>query len=184
MKKIKICLLALTVLVAATSFGQDDKKKASGNSMSIGAELGLPIGDLGDSKKLGIGGSAKAAFGIFEGGAVTLSAGYMTFGGKDQTITTTVLGQTFTTVVPGTKLNVIPVKAGLRYMLGGGIYGEPQLGMSFFSGAGSGSAFTYAAGLGTMINNQIDIGVRYEAFSKNSSTSSFIGARVAYNFGF
>ncbi len=179
MKKIKICLLALTVLVAATSFGQDDKKKAGGNSLSVGAEVGLPMGTFGDFNKLGIGGSAKAAFGIFEGGAVTLSAGYMTFSGKDYTVS--VLGQTIT--VPGAKANIIPVKAGLRYMLGGGIYAEPQLGMSFLSGGG-GSAFTYAAGVGTMINNQIDIGVRYESFSKGGGTSSFIGARVAYSFGF
>lgn len=168
----KIYLLALSVLVTVSSFAQDSKKKSSGgNSLSVGAEVGLPIGDLKQVSSLGIGGSAKAAFGIFEGGAVTLSAGYMTFSGK---------------TIQGFKLpstNVIPVKVGLRYMLGGGIYGEPQLGMSFI-GNGGGSAFTYAAGVGTMINNQIDIGVRYEAFSKNSATSSFIGARVAYNFGF
>lgn len=175
MKKIKICLLALTVLVAATSFAQDDKKKASGNSLSVGAEVGLPIGDFADLNKLGIGGSAKAAFGIFEGGAVTLSAGYMTFSGKDIII----LGQT----ISGGKTNIIPVKAGLRYMLGGGIYAEPQLGMTFI-GDGGGSAFTYAAGVGTTINDKIDLGVRYEAFSKNSFTWSYIGARVAYSFGF
>lgn len=171
MKKIKICLLALTVLVAATSFGQDDKKKASGNSLSVGAEVGLPMGAFGDFASLGLGGSAKAAFGIFEGGAVTLSAGYVTFSGKE--------------IVAGFKApstNLIPVKVGLRYNLGGSIYAEPQLGMTFI-GNGGGSAFTYAAGVGTMINNQIDIGVRYEAFSKGG-TSSFIGARVAYNFGF
>ena len=170
----KIYLLALTVLVTVGSFAQDKKKASGGTSFSVGVEAGLPIGDLKEFSSLGIGGSAKAAFGIFEGGAVTVSAGYMTFSGK----TITIGGQSF----KAGSLNVIPVKVGLRYMLGGGIYGEPQLGMSFI-GNGGGSAFTYAAGLGTIINNQIDIGVRYEAFSKNSSTSSFIGARVAYNFG-
>ena len=166
----KIYLLALTVLVAVSSFAQDDKKKTSGgNSLSIGAELGIPMSsEFKQYFSVGFGGSAKAAFGIFEGGAVTLSAGYMTFSGKD--------GNT-------TKFNVVPVKAGLRYNLGSGVYAEPQLGMSFRSFAGeSTSAFTYAFGVGTIINNQIDIGVRYEAITKNG-TDGFLGARVAYNFG-
>ena len=166
----KIYLLALTVLVAVSSFAQDDKKKTSGgNSLSIGAEVGLPMSSgFKQSFSVGFGGSAKAAFGIFDGGAVTLSAGYMTFGGKN--------GNTV-------KFNVIPVKAGLRYNLASGVYAEPQLGMSFTSFGGfSSSAFTYALGIGTIINNQIDIGVRYEAMSK-TGTTSFLGARVAYNFG-
>ena len=115
---------------------------------------------------------------VFEGGAFTLSAEYMTFAGKDQTVS--VLVKTFT--VKGSSANIVPVKAGLRYMIGGGVYGEPQLGMSFLSGGG-GSAFTYAANIGTIINNQIDISARYEAFSKSSVTTSFIGARIAYSFG-
>ena len=176
MKKIKICLLALTVLVAATSFGQDDKKKASGTSFSVGLEAGLPIGDL---KKLdasfGIGGSAKVGIPVFSGADVTISAGYISFMGK------TVQGFK----IPA--LGTIPVKAGLRFMLGSGFYGEPQLGYTIakYSGIdGNLNGFTYAAGVGYKVS-QVDVGVRYEAWSKSengvSITPSFIGLRVAYN---
>ena len=164
-------------MVATNSFAQksDAKKNTDKASVSIGAEIGLPIGDLKETTSIGIGGSVKAAIPIFEGGAVTLSAGYMTFSGK----TVTILGQSF----KYGSLGMIPIKAGLRFIISEGFYGEPQLGYTLYSGSGNSGAFTYAANLGYMVNNSFDISARYEAASKNSATLSFIGARIAYSFG-
>ena len=181
MKKFKIALLSLSVLIAAQSFGQKESKKTSsgGTTFSIGVEAGLPVGkDLKDVSSFGIGGSAKAAINIFDGGDVTISAGYISFIGK------TVTG----TILKYPSLGTIPLKAGLRFKLGEGFYGEPQLGYTIakFSGTdGNINGFTYAGGIGYMASG-IDVGVRYEAWTKSeggdTATPSFIGLRVAYNF--
>ncbi len=186
MKKMKIYLLALTALVAVSTFAQDKKKSSGGTTFGIGVEAGLPLStDLKNNWNFGIGGSAKAAINVFEGGDVTLSAGYITFLGKSVTI-------------PGVgsakvgALGTIPLKAGLRFKLSEGFYGEPQLGYTFAkvsgsgSNSGNGNGFTYAAGVGYMMN-QVDVGVRYEAWSStgggNTVNFSFLGLRVGYNFG-
>ncbi len=184
MRKIKFLLLSLTVLAATNSFAQDDKKE-DGPAISIGAEVGIPLGDLKTTYSVGIGGSVKAAIPVFEGGAFTINAGYMTFSGKSfQTLTG--FDANLNPIYGSAKLQslgMIPIKAGLRFSISEGFYGEPQLGYTLYSGSGSSGAFTYAANLGYVINKMVDISARYEAASKNSSTLSFIGARVAYSFG-
>ena len=188
MEKFKIALLSMSILIAAQSFGQKESKKTSsgGTTFSIGAETALPVGkDLKDGWSFGIGGSAKAAINIFDGGDVTLSAGYISFIGKTETIT--VLGQS--TTFKNKALGTIPLKAGLRFKLGEGFYGEPQLGYTIAKVIGSsdnGNGFTYAGGIGYMASG-VDLSVRYEAWTKSENgdtfSPSFIGLRVAYNFG-
>lgn len=177
----KVYLLALAVFATAASFAQDkagDKKKAGGNSLSVGVEAGLPVGkDLKDGYNFGIGGSVKAGINVFDGGDVTISAGYVSFMAK------TIGG------VKGKALGTVPLKAGLRFRISEGFYGEPQLGYTIakVSGEdGNANGFTYAANLGYLINNQIDVAVRYEAWSKSengvSINPSFVGLRLAYQF--
>lgn len=182
MKKMKFLMLSLSILAATSVFAQKESKKdAGGTTFSIGAEAALPVGkDLKDGWSFGIGGSAKAAINIFDGGDVTISAGYISFMGKSETI----LGQTFKNSALGT----IPIKAGLRFRLGEGFYGEPQLGYTIAKVSGSSgnaNGFTYAAGVGYMASS-VDVCVRYEAWTKSENGStfspSFIGLRVAYNF--
>ena len=164
-------------MVATNSFAQksDAKKNTDKASVSIGAEIGLPIGDLKETTSIGIGGSVKAAIPVFEGSAVTVSAGYMTVCGK----TITILEQSF----KYGSLGMIPIKAGLRFIVSEGFYGEPQLSYTLYSGSVNSGAFSYAANFEYMVNNSFDISARYEATSKNSATLSFIGPRIANSFG-
>ncbi|MCW3108765.1 MAG: hypothetical protein JWQ09_3271 [Segetibacter sp.] len=167
--KIKLTLIALAILLSAKSIAQS----ANANpSLSIGVEVGIPASkDFSDFWGVGIGGSAKVAIPVVTNGAVTLSAGYISFSGK-----------TF----GGTKFpafNTIPFKAGFRYRFPSNFYIEPQLGITSakVKGAGSSeSSFTYAINLGYIINNMIDLSARYEALTKGGTTS-FIGLRGAFN---
>jgi hypothetical protein len=141
-------------------------------SLSLGAEVGIPVGDLNKSQNTGFGGSLKGIFPLFEGGALTLSAGYIGFSKDERSI--------------APALNFIPLKAGLRYNLSpGGVYLEPQLGYTSTSAKNSNipnsGGFTYAAALGTMVQ-ALDLSVRYEGVSRNGTTLPFIGVRGAYNF--
>jgi hypothetical protein len=175
MKKL-VLILALGTIVSFSASAQD-KKTTSGTSLSIGAEVGIPSGDLSNTSKLGLGGSAKVAIPVMTNGAVTISAGYISFSGKDFTV------GTVSSKYPA--INLIPLKAGFRYGFEGGFYIEPQLGYTLMSvkGGDNDGAFTYAPNIGYMINNMIDLSARYEAASKSGSTVSHIGFRIAYNFG-
>ena len=73
-------------------------------------------------------------------------------------------------------------------------YVEPQFGLSSynikavsnsvdFSGSGSTTAFTYAIGIGAMAGRNFDIGLRYEAMSKDG-TMGFLALRLAYSLPF
>ncbi len=168
----------LVLIVALGAFGfsasaqnTDDKKASTGTTLSIGVEAAYPFGKLGDVSSFGLGGSAKVAIPAGPG-AVTLSGGYVNFFGKEIGNTGVKFANTY----------LIPLKAGYRFNLGeSGFNFEPQAGYSV--GKGSSGGFTYAGNLGYMINNQIDISARYEGISKSGTTMSFVGLRLAYNFG-
>lgn len=170
MKRIKTIIVAAGILFTANTFAQ---KSIPSPSLSLGVEAGLPLGDFNKTRNVGVGGSLKFAFPVASDMDLTLSGGYMTFSGKKA-----ILGNYST-------INMIPVKAGVRYRFPSGFYLEPQLGYTNVKAKGAEDgygAFTYAANAGFLVNNKLDIGARYEAFSKNENTTAFAGLRLAYNF--
>ncbi|MDB5249460.1 MAG: hypothetical protein JWQ40_3854 [Segetibacter sp.] len=175
MKKLPFLLIASFIFSTAKTFSQQSSIPSP--SLNLGVEAGLPVGDFGKGYKVGLGGSLKALFPVATDAAITLSAGYMSFSGKE----TTLGGNT---VYKNPALNMIPIKAGFQYSFPGGLYFEPQLGYTNFKvkDGKSNGAFTYAANLGYLINRKLDLSARYEAFSKNEATTSFAGLRLGYNF--
>jgi outer membrane autotransporter protein len=176
MKKL-VLILAIGAFVSLSASAQqkDENKKAEEPSISIGVDAALPMGDFADVSKTGFGGTAKFAYPAGPG-AITVTAGYISFSGKSQTVN--VGGTTMT--ISGSSSYLIPMKAGYRFNLGQGFGIEPQVGYSV--GKNSSGGFTYAGQIGYLINNQIDISARYEGLSKSGTSWSFIGFRVAYNF--
>jgi len=188
MKRIKFLLVGLSLVVAASTFGQESPA-ARGLQLSIGAEGALPIGSFhNDSRyKFGAGGSAKLAIPVASVLDLTVSAGYIAFGYSKLNELDPNKGS----------FTAIPFKAGLQVHTNGGFYFEPQAGytqtkISNLEGAG---VFTYAANVGYLISKAVDIAVRYEAMASrkgntipgatNSDVSAkFLGLRLAYNIPF
>jgi hypothetical protein len=167
MRNVLRCSIALIIsMFSINSFAQ------LGPSLGLGLEVGVPIGDFNITQKPGIGGSAKFAFGVGTGTALTLSAGYISFGGRD--------------VGGGITQNFIPIKAGVRYKLGPvPFYLEPQLGYTSISasgGAGGTGGFTYAANAGFLFS-KFDISARYEGVSRSGSSLAYMGIRAGFNIG-
>jgi hypothetical protein len=162
MKKVLLATL-LFVGVAATSFAQD------GGKFSVGVEAGLPVGDASNTHNFVIGGSLKYDLPIADATAFTITAGYSSFQGK------TILG----TKIPAA--GFVPVKAGIKYFLAESFYGEAQLGAAFSTQSGGGTAFAYSPGIGYKFSDVVDLGVRYEAWSKNGTVGQ-IGARLGFSF--
>lgn len=162
----------LSLAIAAIAFSANAQSKQF--KFSAGVEAGLPLGDFDKTSSIGIGGSAQGEYAVAEKIGVTLSAGYLSFSGKSVD-----LGYGITTKWP--TASIVPVLAGAKYYITESVYAQAQAGISFFNNDG-GSAFTYAPGVGMLVAEKIDISLKYQAATKNSSTVAFLGLRAAYSF--
>jgi len=170
MKKVLLATL-LFLGVAATSFAQD------GGKFSVGVEAGLPVGDGSKTQSFAIGGSLKYDIPIADALAFTISAGYTSFQGK----TTTVSSGANSLTIKYPAAGFVPVKAGIKYFLAESFYGEVQVGAAFSTQSRGGVAFAYSPGIGYKFSDVLDLGVRYEGWSKNGTVSQ-IGARLGFSF--
>lgn len=170
MKKV---LLLCTVLcgLSISSFAQSTKE---GGKFSIGVEAGLPVGDASNASNFTIGGSLKYDHPIAENTFITGSAGYTKFLYKSEV------------KADGNSFYAIPVKVGVKYFFAESFYGEAQLGAAFlqekFQGLSANTtAFAYSPGIGYAFGGGVDLGVRYEGWSKNGTIGQ-VAARLAYSF--
>lgn len=178
-----VCIIALT---AGTTMAQSGR-------LSIGVEFAQPLGDLGDNASTGFGGSLRYEFPMGDKLGITLTAGYITFGGKDIDFG----GQTF----EGPSMNLIPVQAGLKFYFKeqqAGLYimGEIGAHMASFGEVNGESpdghtSMSYAPAIGFHMA-KIDIGLRYQFFSlegvddageTSTQTEGYVGLRAAFVFG-
>ncbi len=173
MRKIYTVMLA-TILISASSFAQKGK-----SYIGVGGDLSLPTGDFGAYYKSGIGGYVKAMLGVGQAGAVTFTTGYSSFkeAGDFEDFTST--------------QGVAPLLIGYRHSFNG-FFVEPQIGYGIYTYketsaengyyTESGGAFTWAAGVGYVFNNKIEVSARYQIGSSEGESASMFGLRVGYNF--
>ena len=161
----------------------------NGIVISIGADAGIPTGKLNDAYNWNIGGSVQADIPVVPHQLfVTVNAGYNSIQGKKDLFG--VQG------VDATNIQLLPVKAGLKYFPVSHFYVQGEAGAAFALnksdvGFDKSAAFVYAPQLGYQFplggKSYLDAGVRYEASTKFSSVSdgskvNFFGLRVAYAF--
>ncbi|WP_243749254.1 porin family protein [Mucilaginibacter agri] len=185
-----VLTLALSTIFTLTTKAQETITKAtttgSGIRLSIGPDATLPVGSLHDGYNWSIGGSIQADFPVIKDQLfVTVNAGYSNYFAKDSNLPG----------VDNKDLQLIPVKAGLKYFPVHNFYLQGEAGASFIAnksdiGADKSAAFVYAPQVGYLISlggkNYLDAGVRFESNTKfvtNGNTNNFFGLRVAYAFG-
>ena len=162
----KVFLFAALAVASFAVKAQDEKPL----KFSVGAEVHLPIGDMGDAYSVGFGGTVQADYALDEQLALTLNTGYLNFSGKK---------------IGGFKVpsaGLVPVLAGIKYTFAGNVYGSAQLGASFGTEKGQGTAFTYAPGVGYKFSPNFDALLKYTGWSNDGSNTSAIGVRIAYTF--
>ena len=174
------------------AFGMSVAGVAQIGPVSLGAELALPTGDFGESYPLGYGASLGYEQPIGEKLGVTLQVAYIMLGIDDEV-------STFID-----KSSMMPIQLGAKYYLkerGAGLYGHVQVGVHSLSVTtkdldlgfpgpfpGTTSSESYlsgAVGLGYMLSEKIDVGVRYNIIAPDSEfegaeASSYLGVRLAY----
>jgi hypothetical protein len=181
---IKISVIALSLLsfVHLHSTAQTTAKKetyASGIRLSIGADGGIPVGSLKNGYDWDLGGSVQADFPIVkEQLYATINAGYNNFFSKNNNLD---------------DLQLIPVKAGLKYFPVKCFYVQGEAGASFLVnkdkvGVNKSAVFAYAPQVGVLLNiggnNYIDAGFRFEGNTKfydAGKTNNFLALRIAYS---
>jgi hypothetical protein len=166
--------LALGLLV--TSFIRADAQTGN-NQIGIGAEVGIPTGDFSEAFLTGFGTSVKGLYGVGGAGQVTLTLGYTLFKEKEESGV-------------NLKASILRLLAGYRHNLNG-LYIEPQVGYGNYGlhviymgvkDSDFDSPFTWAAGLGYVLNN-LDISARYQSgkLEGPGTAFSFVGLRMGYN---
>jgi hypothetical protein len=182
--------IAAALLVSSTLAGKAQSSSPSASSkqefrLSVGPEAGIPLGDLSNGYNWNFGGSIQADIPVIHNLYVTVNAGYNNFFVKNHQAD-----------IVDKNMQLIPVKAGLKYFPGGSIfYVQGEAGASFLAnksdlGANKSTAFVYAPQVGVLLKlagkNYIDLGVRFEstaAFYDGGNTNNFLGLRAAYAFG-
>jgi hypothetical protein len=196
----KISTIALAFAVSAISAKAQTTSPASttsssdGVKFSIGVDAGLPTGDFSNVYKWNIGGSVQADIPVVAKQLyVTVNAGYDNFFGKNISVVNPGGGEG-TFAEPNIQL--LPVKAGLKFFPVGGFYIQGDAGAAFALnksdvGFDKSAAFIWAPQVGYQFNvggnSFIDAGVRYQGSTDfvsndNSSQIHFVGLRVAYGF--
>jgi hypothetical protein len=160
---------------------------SNGVRFSIGADAGIPTGNLSKSYNWSLGGSLQADIPVANQLFVTVNAGYNNIYGKNN-----VAGSTLT----AKDIELLPVKAGLKFFPVNNFYIQGEAGAGFALnkadvGFNNAAAFIYAPQVGYQfpIGGQsfIDAGVRYEGSTKfnsniDDSKVNFFALRVAYGF--
>lgn len=183
-------LFAFAFLVLTASAQKTFPEKTQ---FSIGADVGYLTGGLQNTHKFILGATAQVGITVAKPLQLVVNAGFLNFFGK--TVYYTDL-QDAPSYAVSTSIQVLPVKAGLRYFLEPNFYLQGDAGVAFIlnnndANFSRSNAFTYSPQMGVLLpaggKNFVDIAFRYEATGKfdssfDASKYSFLGLRVAYGF--
>jgi len=173
--KISVLALAMCSFLGQTATAQSTTKTAtngSGIRLSIGADAGIPVGSLRNGYRWSFGGSAQADFPLINNQLyVTLNTGYNSIFAENSSSLN--------------DIQLIPVKAGLKYFPVKIFYVQGEAGASFLIDNDKGvksASFVYAPQVGILLpvggKNYIDAGIRLEAntkFYETGKSEKFLG---------
>ena len=171
MKKIIVGLLAALLFYASSS------AQKGNTQIGVGTDFAIPTGDFGSIFKPGMGFYVKGLLGVGQAGQVTFTSGYSSFKAVQD----------------------FPLKSGIAPLLLGyranfnGFFVEPQFGFSINNATSEGldgeapmkeqgGSVMWAAGVGYVFNNKLEVGARYESASNKGTTIGLFGLRLGYNF--
>ena len=160
--------LIIAFFITATALSANAQKNKN-VKFSVGAELGVPTGNLNTVYSLAVGATAQADVKIDKDAAVTFNTGVIQYLGKK---------------VKNTNLRYrsqafIPLLVGVKYYFTPMVYGSGQLGTSISTAQGGGSTFTYIPGVGFKFDEKIDLLVKYTGYSGDGGA---FGVRLGYTF--
>ncbi|MGZ3777780.1 MAG: hypothetical protein ACXVI9_09360 [Mucilaginibacter sp.] len=176
MKKL-LFTFAILAGTALSGFSQTNKSSSpsinNGIRFSLGADAGIPVGNIASEYDLGMGASVNCDFSLFSRLKLTVSAGYEAL----------LINSTVRNISPSAPSSdrYIPLKGGLKYYFSENIYTEGQAGVAIYTSNGGDVSFAYSPGVGYTFDSGFEAGLRYEAWVKEYTLSQ-LAFRVAYRF--
>src|SRR5205809_3139845 len=172
MKKLFL-LLSFTGLLLAVK-AQEQRSSIKGFHFAGGINLGLGIGEFGNTHSLGLGVELQpeySATGMF---SIYGSAGYTNFFGRDLKVSG---GEDF----GQGDIGIIPVLAGAKVYLAPPFFIGAKLGIGILTVNASGAGFDYQPQFG-FNNEKVIVNFSYNGLSKNSVTLSSLSMSILYKF--
>jgi hypothetical protein len=163
----KINLRIISALIILLTY----HAKAQTHEISIGPDLGLPNGDFGRSTGFGIGGSLRYEAGIGKSIGIGLTAGYISFAGKN-------------TYYSNSRFYIIPVQLFFKYYtvaVQDGFYLMANAGIAAGNDVKEANA-SFQFGFGPEIGchfSDIDLGFGYRFFTQSTFTPQYFSLRFA-----
>jgi hypothetical protein len=180
----KQLLTIVFALLCAGVFAQGKSPK-----LSIGPEVGLPLGDYRYLYSFSLGGTAKLEIPINGSNfSISATAGYINYFGKNAQDYYFVGNRIYNYTYKVKDAGFIPVKVGGKYYANKNVYLEGEVGIvSNVNSSSDNIAFAFAPGIGISLpihksKNAFDLGFRYEGWSNNGAVINQLALRLAYKF--
>lgn len=165
MKKNSTNLFASVVAAVALLFTSNAYAQ-SGDSKNLRLGVGLSLGiPTNDAYNFTAGGDLRLQKDFASNVSGMLSAGYTNFSAKGE---------------DAGSAGFIPVKVGVKVFPIERFYISGEVGAGFGTDDGQKTSFVYAPGIGLGFNNGLDLGLRYEDFTKYDM--GHVALRIAYGF--
>ncbi len=183
MKKLLLAIIATISMTCAFAQGP-------GVKLSIGPEVGLPLGDIHDFYSFTLGGTLKLEVPVNNSNFnITFTSGFINYFAKDYNYSYSNGYSSYSGTVRADNAGFIPVKVGGKYYANPNFYVEGEVGIvANTNSSQSSTAFAYAPGIGFSLpiggdtRKAFDIGARYEGWSKDGTVKQ-VALRLAYKFG-
>ncbi|MES2810393.1 MAG: hypothetical protein V4619_17295 [Bacteroidota bacterium] len=173
----KFSLSALLIIgVVASGMAQSNSRP----QFNISADAGSQVSNRYREHSSVFGGALGFKYPVSANAAVAFSAGYTAFVTAEKVVGGDI-------IVPET-FHAIPLKAGVRYYLFKGLFGEGQVGAAIGTNKNARSGFLYTPGIGYEFTEGYSFGIRYESWLYrqtqlyNKSQLNHIAFRFSYAF--
>ncbi|RXF68905.1 outer membrane beta-barrel protein [Arcticibacter tournemirensis] len=164
-KTIKLLTAASAI---ALLFSVTETKAQDSQAWRLGVGLNGGVGTK-DPYGFVLGGDVKLQKDLAGPVSLTLASGFNHFFVKDE----------FDNVAD--PYNVVPLKAGVKAFLNKNFYVSGELGAGFGTDEGGETSFVWSPSIGWAFTNGLDIGVKYEDYTKYDPTKQ-VALRIAYGF--
>src|SRR5919199_1366824 len=111
-----ILIVLVTCDVSAQARRRTSAPASSPTKLSLGFDVGIPVGQYSDPYSVAVGGSLQVEVMPASDLGLTLSAGYLNYSIKKSYL--------------GGSVGFIPLLAGVKYYFGGGAFIHPQIGVA------------------------------------------------------
>lgn len=167
---VALSTFAVSGLKAQTESGMDPNK---GVRFGIGISGGITDKDVSPFKN-GLGADARLQFDLSNYVSITATGGYTRLMARDN----------------GTDYDFIPAKGGVKVfpLTVKGFYGAAEAGAGFGIKKDAKTSFIWSSGIGFEWKNGLDLSARYEGYSQDSASSTYVpyngqyALRLAYGF--